>query len=89
MPETWALQIVLVLATVQLLAVLYFYRYRRTESPSDSTTADPAAETSSIECSVCGAENDPEYRYCRRCIADLSPDSVSGHSGHALSGRSF
>lgn len=25
-----------------------------------------------VRCGICGAPNDPTYRFCRRCIADLS-----------------
>jgi hypothetical protein len=31
---------------------------------------DEAVETTA--CSTCGAPNDPSYRFCRRCVADLS-----------------
>lgn len=26
----------------------------------------------SVSCPTCGAPNDPSYRFCRRCVADLS-----------------
>jgi predicted amidophosphoribosyltransferase len=30
-----------------------------------------------IACPTCGAPNDPSYRFCRRCISDLSGSSAA------------
>lgn len=100
MLETWALEIVAAFAAVQLLAIAYFYH--RVGNDSDdrdpgalapgAVDADDAGATDghgSVACNECGAENDPEYRYCRGCVADLSGESIPGYRTHSPSERSL
>lgn len=47
------------------------------EASSDERAVPPLDDTletpdDSVSCPTCGAPNDPSYRFCRRCVADLS-----------------
>ncbi|MFC6905258.1 DUF7577 domain-containing protein [Halalkalicoccus tibetensis] len=100
MLETWALEIVAAFAVVQLLALAYFY-YRVRDDSDDRDPGALAPETvdvdgaeatdgrEAVSCNECGAENDPEYRYCRDCVADLSGESIPGYRNHSPSERSL
>ena len=56
----------------------------------ESETTDPQTGGQEVvTCADCGAENDPGYRYCRRCISDLSVDSAPGSHGRSPTGRLF
>ena len=48
-------------------------RYTEDEEYDRVTTRalDDAEERMRLTCPECGAENDPEFRYCRRCTASL------------------
>ncbi|WP_254837609.1 zinc ribbon domain-containing protein [Natronomonas marina] len=37
----------------------------------------PGTGEDRVACPTCGAPNDPSYRFCRRCIADLSSGVTS------------
>lgn len=100
MLEAWALEIVAAFAAIQLLALAYFYHRVGNESDdrdpealaSDAVDTDDVAATDghgSVACRECGAENDPEYRYCRDCVADLSGESIPGYRSHSSSERSL
>lgn len=89
---TWTLEILLALVTVQLL-VLFYLAYRRRsastpESRSGSATGIDGNDPR-IGCDDCGAENDPAYRYCRECAADLEGESIPGYRTHLPSERSL
>lgn len=54
-----------------------------TRSGSDSSRYRPdenrtGGDSALVVCPACGAENDPDYTFCRHCVADLS---VRGHRG--------
>jgi hypothetical protein len=51
-------------------------------SPNDDGL-DVDGET--VGCPVCGTPNDPSYRFCRHCVADLSGSGSPG--GGAVAGR--
>jgi hypothetical protein len=55
-----------------------------TREPSDPTRtiSDDASErgTDHVPCPTCGTPNDPSYRFCRRCIADLTGSGRAGDS---------
>lgn len=98
MLETWALEIVVAFAAVGLLALAYFYyRVGNDADDRDPTPLAPGAVDDaesadgreSVECNECGAENDPEYRYCRDCVTDLSGESIPGYRTHSPSERSL
>lgn len=47
--------------------------------PADDVEPQPAGSTDErIPCPTCGTPNDPSYRFCRRCIADLSSSVTAG-----------
>ena len=45
-----------------------------------------ASEPSMLRCPACGAPNDPSFRFCRRCVSDLT-ESPTPH-GNAAGGSS-
>ncbi|MEF8806776.1 zinc ribbon domain-containing protein [Natronomonas sp.] len=48
--------------------------------PVDDTTGRTDEH---IACPTCGAPNDPSYRFCRRCISDLSGNSAANAGPNA------
>jgi hypothetical protein len=74
----WLLLGVAMLIAVHMGILIYLYRAtvpdsggRRTDAveqdrPQRTDGPDPAV------CPACGAPNDPAYRFCRRCVSDLS-----------------
>lgn len=81
MTEPWVYPLV-ALAIGHLIATIMLYHWLdRSDSAHDSpvSDADTATEpdngsspdTDAVVCLQCGAENDPGYRYCRQCVADL------------------
>ncbi|MCY4729056.1 zinc ribbon domain-containing protein [Natronomonas gomsonensis] len=74
----WLLLGVAALITVHMGILLYLYRETATDSGGQTTEAAPDHERGPREqpdrtvCPACGAPNDPAYRFCRRCISDLS-----------------
>ncbi|WP_336362537.1 DUF7577 domain-containing protein [Halalkalicoccus salilacus] len=101
MLETPALEIVFALVAFQLAAFLYLYRRHRNEEHAASTTSTSTVTTSDrtapseneeppvVECIDCGAENDPDYRYCWRCVSDLAGEPGPGRQHRSPSGRLF
>ncbi|HKL29004.1 MAG TPA: zinc ribbon domain-containing protein [Natrialbaceae archaeon] len=55
--------------------------------PAARATGSDRVEGATIECSECGAPNDPEYRFCRRCVADLSPPATDDRRTTDLDGQ--
>lgn len=97
MLETPVLEIVIALVGIQLVALLYLY-YRTdgepsatatTEEPTDDPANPPDGADGVVECGDCGAENDPSYRYCRQCVADLAGDAAPGSRDRSPQGRLF
>ena len=41
----------------------------------------PGAEDGAILCSQCGARNEPNYRFCRVCVADLPGNATGAEPG--------
>lgn len=98
MLETPVLEILIALVGIQLAALVYLSYRRAHDEPATATTPDepegePAEPSNgtdaAVECGDCGAENDPSYRYCRRCVADLSGESIPGRRERSPSGRLF
>ena len=55
------------------------------ERPTGAAADEPADER--VPCPACGVPNDPSYRFCRRCVADLSAglsSSAGGDGGKRL-----
>lgn len=74
---------------LHLGTLVYVYRRRSRAAEPAGGDAEPAAERLRPEaesgpdeerrltCPQCGARNDPSYRFCRICVADLP-----GRAGH-------
>ena len=79
-----------VLVVLHVVVAAYLYRVALSgdglealRDAEDAESASPAAARAdagrdTIPCPVCGAPNDPTYRFCRRCVADLSGTGRAG-----------
>ncbi|MFB6121197.1 MAG: zinc-ribbon domain-containing protein [Halobacteriaceae archaeon] len=81
-PATWLYGLVAVFTAAYLLALLYGYG-RHTAPPEPGAAGAPSgadAETAEGEvlCPHCGAMNDADYQFCRRCVADLRHPANGG-----------
>lgn len=47
-----------------------------TASETSSSEEPNGGESSTLRCPSCGASNDPAFRFCRRCVSDLSESST-------------
>lgn len=47
----------------------------------------PVDSDSPVQCSHCGAENEPEFRYCRNCVAEVGRGLSSDTPGTSQSQR--
>jgi len=58
------------------------------EGDPDRGTTAPPADGETISCPTCGASNDPEFRFCRRCVSDLTdgPRPRGGRGSAGLGG---
>jgi hypothetical protein len=54
------------------------------EAPGPETAGD----RSRLTCSACGTPNDPDYRFCRRCVGELSASRNAAYAGDGPFGRS-
>ncbi|QSG01989.1 DUF7577 domain-containing protein [Natranaeroarchaeum sulfidigenes] len=83
---TWVLAYAGIFVLMHLLVGYYLYR-RSDGLPVDKNTpaqTDPAVDATRSEsggdiddepvvhCGFCHTENEPEYRYCRNCVQELS-----------------
>ena len=88
--------VLLVALHVAVAAYLYRVALSRDDPASDAAAtdderavppgdgrADPADGT--VPCPTCGTPNDPGYKFCRRCVADLSGKQPT--TGGAAAGR--
>lgn len=90
-PLVWFVVIAVVLVALHVGIAAYLYRsatadssvasadeYLPARSPeSEEGSCDGAGDT--VACGTCGTPNDPSYRFCRKCVADLT----SGGGGMA------
>lgn len=54
----------------------------RSAAPDDTPRTKPEpdpedADQSTVVCPTCGAQNDPSFQFCRRCVSQLSGPSLS------------
>lgn len=95
--DPWHLGLLVALCTANVAATYWLYRrldgrstppWREADTASVTTAdADPATSsagddgTEAVRCSACGTANDPEYRFCRFCVAELSTPGVADDGG--------
>jgi hypothetical protein len=80
MPTEWWL--LGVLAVVHTSAIVVAYRYSRTAAATRSQPTDD------VVCAECGTDNEPAYRFCRGCVAELhGPGGPPGASHRPAGGR--
>lgn len=77
MGTEWLYGAIALLVGIHVLTMLYAYRSRdevATATPGSETEQPQqlAADDERIDCPQCGTTNDPNYRFCRTCVADLS-----------------
>lgn len=82
----WLVALAALLFGLHAAAVVYLYRKAtNATNPTDlleSYQEDVSVDESTghdddlIACPTCGTPNDPSYRFCRRCISDLSGSSA-------------
>lgn len=89
-PESWTYWLLFAVAGFHLLAVLY--RHLATPATTVATgdrAAEPAREvgTGEVACRECGTVNEQEYRFCRRCVAELPGATELETRSRAPAGR--
>lgn len=71
----WVYVAIACLLCAHLLILLYAYRVNRADSAFDAAPADvdeaTTADDAVCQCPECGTENDPTYRFCCQCVAEL------------------
>ena len=87
----WLGAAVALFVLLHVAVAAYLYRSAAADGPdhageyvpaqADERPTSPADER--VPCPTCGVPNDPSYRFCRRCVADLSagPSSSAGGDG--------
>lgn len=81
----WIVLLALMLAAVHVVVAVYLYRSAGSDNAATTAGAfvdrreersRPAAtartESGGVPCPACGVTNDPSFRFCRRCVSDLS-----------------
>lgn len=88
-PLGWFVAVAVVLIVLHVGVAAYLYRSATADTPTsadeylpsrsaDSRESVAEADGNLVVCGDCGARNDPAYRFCRQCVADLT----SGNGGH-------
>lgn len=69
------------LALIALQALTLVVSYWRGTGPFAATDSEPEVTSAggAVLCPDCGAENVPEYRFCRHCVTEL-PGGISSSS---------
>jgi hypothetical protein len=70
------------LAILLVNAALAVYAWTRRPATAEHDSAvekrTRSGDASTVACPNCGAENEPEYRYCRACVSEL-PGYAANH----------
>ncbi|MFB6103436.1 MAG: hypothetical protein ABEJ73_12850 [Haloplanus sp.] len=93
-PETLSVVVGIVLvalvANAALLAYAWLRRSRDTDTVRRVGTRERPADTpapATIRCPNCGSANDPDYRFCRECVAELPGGAAYAPRGASSFGR--
>jgi hypothetical protein len=77
--------VVAALVLVQVLVAAYAFVRSRSGGvdagvPADGELdgGDDLDESDTVVCRYCGAENDPGYTFCRRCVSELGAAAATG-----------
>ncbi|WP_324756440.1 DUF7577 domain-containing protein [Haloarcula sp. GH36] len=71
----WLYGAIALLVGIHVLTMLYAYRSRDETATTESEgeqTQPLGGRGERVDCPQCGTTNDPNYRFCRTCVADLS-----------------
>lgn len=86
MGPAWVLATLLVLTVAHLALVAL--AARGDWGPAGTETGDALGRPDDgIECPDCGTVNQPEYRYCRQCVATLPGPMPSVRASERATGR--
>jgi len=79
MGSEWLYAAIALLVGLHVLTMLYAYRSQgepaasATQQETEPTPAPSDSESDErVRCQHCGANNERDYRFCKRCVADLS-----------------
>lgn len=79
------LAIFVALGTVHLVVLVYVFVRRRTSNADavggtarNGVGGSDSADEWTVQCSECGAWNEPGFRYCRQCVTELPGSDSSG-----------
>jgi hypothetical protein len=72
---------------VLLHGIVLLYAYRRGQVPEGDSRADARTDATSVECLSCGALNERDYRFCRRCVCELPGPASFTTGSSALASR--
>lgn len=81
MVPAWVIGSLIAVTLAHLVLVALAVREGPVGDPDASLAAD------GLECTACRATNQPEYRYCRRCVSRLPGEHPALGGGNRPSGR--
>jgi hypothetical protein len=86
--EQWQPGLLIGVFAVHLLAVTLAYRRRGRDAPGATPEGDPVdREEGVVRRPACATENEPGYRFCRSCVAELPMSMSFGGAGTDPLGR--
>lgn len=82
MDQAWVTGAFVALTILHVLVLVAAVRIRR-----DGASRARDAATGDVECPDCGTRNEPDYRFCRRCVARLPGGRPGGDGSSSPGGR--
>jgi ribosomal protein L40E len=90
----WLVVLAALLFGLHAAVVVYLYRKAADSTDPTDLLEFPEADLPPVDdatgrnderiaCPTCGAPNDPSYRFCRRCVSDLSGGSAANAGPNA------
>lgn len=69
----WLVAATVLFVAVHIVIAVYLYRKGNRKAEATAAPTDSADEPpDQVTCPTCGTPNAPGFRYCRRCVSDLS-----------------